>query len=221
MSGIQERLQQWKATRRLKAAINTFVALLRMSSAMLSELPDAATQTKILEEVQADKDRLEVLDEAFKTLDRDHSGFLDVKVSTSANTSRPPPPFSLLPPPSSLLPPPSLPDRQCHMRLWCSGLDSANGSCSSCSSCSTRTSAVRVQRESTPKCRSCVCGLGLSRGRANSRDSLEGTHVCLGVGLGRNPGPETRDGIQAATQSQDSIKFSAPAPRQPYATLGT
>jgi len=79
MSGIQERLQQWKATRRLKAAINTFVALLRMSSAMLSELPDAATQTKILEEVQADKDRLEVLDEAFKTLDRDHSGFLDVK----------------------------------------------------------------------------------------------------------------------------------------------
>jgi hypothetical protein len=30
--GIQQRLQQWQATRRLKAAINTFVALLRMSS---------------------------------------------------------------------------------------------------------------------------------------------------------------------------------------------
>ena len=79
ISGIQMRLQQWQATRRLKAAINTFVALLRMSSAILSELPDADTQTKILQEVRSDPARMEVLEEAFATLDRDHTGTLDVQ----------------------------------------------------------------------------------------------------------------------------------------------
>jgi hypothetical protein len=60
IEGVQKRLRDWQATRRLKAAINTFVALLRMSSAMLSELPDEATQEKILQKVRADPARMEV-----------------------------------------------------------------------------------------------------------------------------------------------------------------
>jgi len=79
IEGVQKRLRDWQATRRLKAAINTFVALLRMSSAMLSELPDEATQEKILQKVRADPARMEVLEASFATLDRDKSGVLDVQ----------------------------------------------------------------------------------------------------------------------------------------------
>jgi hypothetical protein len=35
--GMQQRLQEWQATKRLKAAISTFVALLRMSSSFLGK----------------------------------------------------------------------------------------------------------------------------------------------------------------------------------------
>ena len=53
MGHIQVRLKDWQATRRLKSAINTFVALLRMSSAALTELPSAAEQEKILKQVRS------------------------------------------------------------------------------------------------------------------------------------------------------------------------
>lgn len=77
--GIQKRLHEWQATRRLKAAINTFVALLRMSSAVLTELPDKKTQEEILARVQADPARMEVLRASFDTLDRDNTGVVCVK----------------------------------------------------------------------------------------------------------------------------------------------
>lgn len=79
ISGMQQRLKDWQATRRLKSAINTFVALLRMSSGMLAELPDEASQEKILRQVQADSARMEILEDSFRTLDKDRSGVLCVK----------------------------------------------------------------------------------------------------------------------------------------------
>ena len=74
--GVQNRLRDWQATRRLKSAINTFVALLRMSSAMLSDFPDEMTQKQILERVRGDPARLQVpvrMSECFE-MEQDEAG---------------------------------------------------------------------------------------------------------------------------------------------------
>jgi serine/threonine protein kinase len=74
--GVQDRLRDWQATRRLKSAINTFVALLRMSSAMLSDFPDEKTQQQILEKVRGDPARLQVpvrMSECFE-MEQDETG---------------------------------------------------------------------------------------------------------------------------------------------------
>ena len=77
--GIQKRLHEWQCARRLKAAINTFVALLRMSSNVRTELPNAAEQADILRSVHADAARVEVLQASFSMLDRDSSGVVSIQ----------------------------------------------------------------------------------------------------------------------------------------------
>mmetsp|Transcript_17655 Transcript_17655/g.35507 ORF Transcript_17655/g.35507 Transcript_17655/m.35507 type:complete len:517 (+) Transcript_17655:81-1631(+) len=79
MTGMQQRLKDWNAARRLKGAISTFAALIRMSSEVLTEMPSAAQQEDILSKVRSDEARLQVLREAFDMLDRDHSGVIDLQ----------------------------------------------------------------------------------------------------------------------------------------------
>ncbi|EKX42291.1 CHK2 DNA damage checkpoint kinase [Guillardia theta CCMP2712] len=75
---VQERLQELQvASRRLKGAVNTFAALLRMSRPLAS-FPDEGERKSILESVKSDPIRLEVLKESFDMLDRDHTGFIDL-----------------------------------------------------------------------------------------------------------------------------------------------
>ncbi len=79
LTHLQVRLKEWQATRRLKSAINTFIALLRMSSSACAEPPDEATQAEILKQVHSDPARLEVLESSFQTLDRNKTGAVDVE----------------------------------------------------------------------------------------------------------------------------------------------
>jgi calcium-dependent protein kinase len=87
LSPMQHRLQEWMAAKKLKGAINTFTALLRMSSSVLRELPDEKKQKEILETVQSDPARMEILREAFSMLDRDRSGQIHLQNIEAAMTA--------------------------------------------------------------------------------------------------------------------------------------
>eukprot|EP00286_Rhodomonas_abbreviata_P015258 CAMPEP_0181322842 /NCGR_PEP_ID=MMETSP1101-20121128/19450_1 /TAXON_ID=46948 /ORGANISM="Rhodomonas abbreviata, Strain Caron Lab Isolate" /LENGTH=508 /DNA_ID=CAMNT_0023430795 /DNA_START=99 /DNA_END=1623 /DNA_ORIENTATION=- len=79
MSGMQQRLKDWNGARRLKGAISTFAALMRMSSSLLEELPDHAEQEAILAKVRSDEARMQVLRESFDMLDRDKTGVINLQ----------------------------------------------------------------------------------------------------------------------------------------------
>mmetsp|Transcript_32449 Transcript_32449/g.50542 ORF Transcript_32449/g.50542 Transcript_32449/m.50542 type:complete len:514 (+) Transcript_32449:267-1808(+) len=77
LGNMQTQLKEYNINRRLKSAINTFTALAKMRGASCIHLsPKEARQR--LQAVEADKERIDELREAFNILDRDHMNRISV-----------------------------------------------------------------------------------------------------------------------------------------------